>query len=296
MMEPVKRIITLNANALEGQVVFDVKKALWNLVMIISALILAPMTFSFSALVVFLVLTYMSLLVGHSAGMHRLMIHRSWACTKGLERVLIYIGVLVGMSGPFTIIKIHDLRDWAQRQSFCHDFFSHKQGYFKDIWWQLTCQFKFVNSPQIVIESHFYDDVFYQWLEKTWRYQQILPGVLLYFLGGWNFIVWGVIVRVAVSILGHWSITYFCHNPGPGVWRVKGAAVQASNIPGLGLLTYGECWHNNHHAFPESAKIGLQEGQSDPTWWFINLLTKMGLTHYVGAPRSIDLQDDLYRF
>ncbi|MBL4673327.1 MAG: fatty acid desaturase [Arenicella sp.] len=131
-------------------------------------------------------------------------------------------------------------------------------------------------------------------LEKTWRWHQSVLALILFALGGVPFVVWGIFVRVAVSIVGHWTITYFCHNPGPGRWRVKNAAVQASNIPGLGLITYGECWHNNHHAFPESAQIGLEQGQSDPTWCFIQFLNYFGLISDIGKPRSECSREDLY--
>ena len=64
-----------------------------------------------------------------------------------------------------------------------------------------------------------------------------------------------------MSVTGHWIVTYLTHNPGPGAWRVPDAGVQASNLAGCGLITMGECWHNNHHAFPESARMGLQPGE-----------------------------------
>ena len=295
MMESVLRIDDEGANPVEGNVVFDLKKSFWNIGMILSALVFAPLTFSLESLALCLTLTYFTLLIGHSAGMHRMMIHRSFKAVKPVERLLIYIGVLVGMSGPYGIIRIHDIRDWAQRQSECHDFFSHKRNYFLDVWWQLTSSFNFRHEPKIVIEPKYQDEKFYQFLEETWRYHQVLLAIVLYYFGGWPFVVWGIFVRVSISILGHWSITYFCHNPGPGKWKVKDAVVQASNIPGLGLVTYGECWHNNHHAFPESAKIGLEKGQLDPAWYFIQGLRYLGLVYDVKLPRAKQLQDDLER-
>jgi fatty-acid desaturase len=84
-------------------------------------------------------------------------------------------------------------------------------------------------------------------------------------------------VRVAVSVTSHWVVTYFAHNPGPGRWMVLGAGVQASNLPGWGFLTHGECWHNNHHAFPESARLGVDQGQLDPGWIALRLLEQCGL-------------------
>jgi hypothetical protein len=128
MMEPVLRIDGTDASAVRGRPVLDVPKAAWNGGMLLIALVLGPLSFTWSALGLFIVVTYLSLLVGHSVGMHRMMIHRTFACSKPLEWLLIYIGVLVGVAGPFGIIKIHDTRDWAQRQTRCHDFFAHTQS------------------------------------------------------------------------------------------------------------------------------------------------------------------------
>lgn len=293
MMQPVHRIDSANANPCKGKVKFDVVKSSWSLLMITSAIVLGPLTFSLEVFFVFLISTYVSLLVGHSVGMHRMMIHRSFECSRIVERVLIYIGVLVGMAGPFGVIKIHDLRDWAQRQSQCHDFFSHKQGALKDIWWQLTSRFDFCHPPRFNIEAKYKNDRFLQFLENSWPLHQLLPALILYYFGGWSWVVWGIFVRVSISIIGHWAITYFCHNPGPGNWLVKGAFVQASNLHGLGIVTYGECWHNNHHAFPESAKIGLEKGQIDPAWYFIRFLQIMGIAKNVKLPRPEEEREDL---
>ena len=295
MMEPVVRVMDDSPSPLEGEIHYDWAKTTWNMSMIVMALVFAPMTFSLESAVLCLVMTYLSLLVGHSVGMHRMMIHRSFNTSKPLRRFLIYIGVLVGMSGPFGIIHIHDIRDWAQRKAQCHDFFSHKRHFLKDLWWQLTCKFVFTHPPTLQIESELKNDKFLVFYEQTWRWHQLLIATLLFAWGGWSFVVWGVFVRVAISIVGHWTITYFCHNPGRQTWRVKDASVQASNIRHLGLITYGECWHNNHHAFPESAKIGLEKGQWDPAWWLIQGLQKLGLVYDVGLPRAADKRSDLIR-
>lgn len=293
MMAPVHRVDGRAADCIKGKVVFDYPKAAWNIGFLLLTGCLAPFFYSTSAVLLFVVSCYLSLLIGHSAGMHRMMIHKTYKVPKWLERLLIYIGVLVGMSGPYGIIRVHDLRDWAQRQKECHDFFSHKRSYLRDVFWQLTSKFVFNSPPKVIIENELWNDWFYQFLERTWRWHQLGLGILLYLIGGIDFVVWGVFVRVSVSIVGHWTITYFCHNPGPGKWFVRGAAVQASNIPGLGLLTYGECWHNNHHAFPESARIGIDKGQVDPAYWFIALLSKLMLATNVGLPRTKEKQEDL---
>jgi len=302
MMEAVIRVDGEGADAVHGRAVLDWPKLIWNFAMLGAAIIFAIPTFSWSALLLFICLTYATLLIGHSVGMHRMMIHRSFRCKKPLEYLLIYIGVLVGVAGPFGILRIHDLRDWAQRQPKAHDFFTHRRWVLPDLLWNLAYRFEFERAPTFHIEPNLAQDRFYRFMEATWRWQQIPLAVLLFYMGGWAWVIWGICLRVSVSTIGHWTITYYCHNPQlrkkPGRWRVKGAGVQAANLIGpwsvMGLLTYGECWHNNHHAFPESAQIGLEKGQYDPAWWIISALERAGLADKVGRPRSEDQRDDLH--
>ena len=293
MMKPVLRVDGSMACPCAGRPVLDVPKVVWNGAMLLIAVGLGPLFFNFGAIAMFAILTYASLLVGHSVGMHRMMIHRSFTCPKPVGRALIYVGVLVGLSGPFGIIRIHDTRDWAQRQSRCHDFFAHKRPFLLDLLWNLAFRFEFEKPPILTIEPNLADDRWYRFMERTWRFHQVPLAAALYLGGGWAWVVWGVCARIIVSAAGHWTVTYFCHNPGPGRWQVKGAYVQATNLPGLGLITYGECWHNNHHAFPESARIGLEHGQADPGWWLIRLMQGSGLARNVGTPRSLDSREDL---
>jgi fatty-acid desaturase len=291
MMKPVLRIDGSGASPCDGRPVIDPPKAAWNGAMLVAAVILGPLTFNWRALALFVGLTYVTLLVGHSVGMHR--IHRTFRCSKPVERLLIYVGVLVGLSGPFGVIRVHDTRDWAQRQPQCHDFFAHRRALWLDLFWNLACRFDFERPPRLTIEPNLADDPWYRFMERTWRLHQLPLAAILYLGGGWSWVVWGVAVRIIASTAGHWTVTYFCHNPGAGRWRVKGANVQAANLPGLGFVTYGECWHNNHHAFPESARIGLEPGQTDPGWWLISLMAKAGLAHDVGTPRAGDSREDL---
>ncbi len=293
MRKNVWRINGSTANATEGRIVWAPAKSTWNTAMLLIALIAGPLTFSIDAFILFVVLTYVTLLLGHSVGMHRLLIHRSYECSKWPFRFLVYIGVLVGMAGPFGILKIHDLRDWAQRLANCHDFFSHRKSLLQDAIWQLHCRFEFDHPPEFIVEEDYLDDPWLQWMERTWMLQQIPPALLLYFGGGWAWIVWGICCRVAVSVAGHWIVTYYCHNPGPGSWWVLGAGVQASNLRGVGFITHGECWHNNHHAFPESARMGIEENQTDPGYWVIARLRDLGLVWNVGVPRDASKREDL---
>lgn len=293
-MSPVIRIDDRQSSTIDGRVTLDWPKLTWNIIMIGGSL-LAPFFVSLSSVFLFLALSYVTLLLGHSVGMHRMMIHRSFETPPWLRKFLIFLGTLVGMGGPSRIISVHDIRDWAQRQPHCHDYFSHRRHFLQDLSWQLFCKFKFDTPPKVLIEDRLAKDPFIQFLDQSWFGLQALLAVLLFVIGGVDWVIWGVCLRVFVSVAGHWTVTYICHNPGPGRWDVIDAGVQASDIPGYvaGLLTHGECWHSNHHAFPESACIGLEKGQIDPAWAVIKTLKTFGLAWSVGQPRQETERDDL---
>lgn len=104
-------IETPGCSPVKGEVHWDPVHSLWNGGMMLASLLLAPMLFSWSALLVCILLTGASLLLGHSVGFHRRLIHRSFDCPKWLERILVWIGTSVGMSGPLWMIRTHDMRD-----------------------------------------------------------------------------------------------------------------------------------------------------------------------------------------
>jgi stearoyl-CoA desaturase (delta-9 desaturase) len=242
---------------------------------------------------VFVVSTAVSLNLGHSLGMHRRFIHRAYNCPKWLEYTFVHLGVLVGLAGPFGMLNTHDLRDWAQRQSRCHSYFSHGEAWYRDLWWQLFCSIDLREPPQLTMEAEIAGDPVYEWMERTWMWQQLPWALLYYALGGWAWVFWGICSRVSVCIIGHWLIGHFAHNHGGKHWHVDGAAVQGYNVPWSALLTMGESWHNNHHAFPGSAKLGLEPGQWDPGWWVLCGLERIGVVSDIVLPANLPRRDEL---
>ena len=289
----VSRVLARSADATRGEVVPAPDKILWFGGLGLCAVVLGPLTFTPGAFALFLGLTWATLLLGHSVGMHRLLIHRSFDVPRWLERTLVYVGVLVGCAGPYGILRTHDVRDWAQREPACHPFFSHRVSLVRDLCWQLFCTFRFERPPVFVVDPAAARDRVYRFLEATWRTQQVPLAAVLYLVGGWPWVVWGVPVRIFVSVAGHWLIVHYTHTGTRGRWQIDDAGVQGVDLPGLGLVTHGECWHNNHHAFPESARIGLEPGQTDPGWWVIRGLDALGLVQRIGLPRPSAEREDL---
>jgi stearoyl-CoA desaturase (delta-9 desaturase) len=242
---------------------------------------------------VFLVSTVAVLLFGHSLGMHRKLIHNSYGCPKWLEYLLVYCGVLVGMNGPLGMIRAHELRDYAQRLPDCHDYLRHGRSMPVDAWWQLNCELKLDRPPRIGIEARIANDKIYRWMQQTWMAQQ-LPWALLFFaIGGWSWVFWGVCARVTAGVFGHWLIGYFAHNHGQRHYEVRDAAVQGHNVRFASLLTMGECWHNNHHAYPGSARLGLHPGEWDPGWWMLLGLQKLGIAWDLRLPEDLPERSEL---
>ncbi|MEJ8560659.1 acyl-CoA desaturase [Yoonia sp. GPGPB17] len=250
---------------------------------------------SWSGCLVFLTTTAITVCAGHSVGMHRLLIHRSFETPKWLEYMLVWLGTLVGMAGPFGMIRAHDMRDWHQRQTVCPPHPSHGAGFWQDAWWQMHCRFDLDHPPKFEIEPEIANDRVYQWIERHWMAQQIVVAVPLFLIGGVEFVLWGVCLRVAVSLSGHWLVGHFAHRGGHQGWTVEGLPVQGYNLPGLGLLTFGENWHSNHHAFPHSARLGIEKGQLDPGYWFIRSLAAIGLAHRIREPEDLPERDGLKR-
>lgn len=278
-----------------GRVVWVPGKSLWTGGMTLVALAAGPFTVTPGAVALFLVTSMVTICAGHSVGMHRLLIHRSFEAPLWLERLLVYLGTLVGMAGPFGMIYAHDIRDWAQRQNDCHDLHAHRRGFFRDAWWQMHCAVALDHPPRFEMEPAIANDPFYRFLERTYMAQQLPWALLFYWLGGWPWVVWGICVRVSVSLTGHWLVGHFAHKRGSQSWAVDGVAVQGYDVPYAGLVSFGEAYHGNHHAFPGSAKLGIEYGQTDLGWWFIQGLARTGLARNVQTPESVGARPGLRR-
>jgi fatty-acid desaturase len=280
-------------DAVAGSVHWQPAKSLWLSGMTAGALIGGPLFFTWGALALFVGTTAVTVCLGHSLGMHRRLIHRAYDCPLWLERLFVYLGVLVGMAGPFGMIRQHDIRDWAQRKPRCHPYLAHRTTLWRDGWWQLHCELRLAHPPELVIERRVAEDRFYRALERNWMAQQIPWAMLFFAFGGMPWLIWGIAVRVTLSVTGHWLVGHVAHNGGPRSWHVEGAGVQGYNVRYCGLITMGEAWHNNHHAFPASARLGHKAGESDPGWWVLQLLTRLGLVWDVRTPETLPHRPNL---
>ncbi len=155
-----------------------------------------------------------------------------------------------------------------------------------DAVWQMHCRLELERPPAFDLGRIGRDPV-HCFLEQTWMLQQLPVAAVLWLIGGWRFVVWGVCARVSASVIGHWFVGHLAHRRGPQTWLVRYAGVQAHDVPWAAIPTMGEAWHNNHHAYPASARIGLYPGQSDWGFRFIQLLERLGLAWNVRTPEGM---------
>jgi stearoyl-CoA desaturase (delta-9 desaturase) len=102
----------------------------------------------------------------------------------------------------------------------------------------------------------------------------ILVGLALYAWGGWPLVVWGVFLRMVVGLHATWFVNSATHTWGYRMWRTN---EDSRNLWWVGLVAWGEGWHNTHHAFPRSARHGFEWWELDATWIVIRALAALGL-------------------
>lgn len=187
---------------------------------------------------------------------------------------------------------MHDIRDWSQRHPKCHPFFIHQSSPLRDWWWNLHCEIRLTDPPRFTPDT---STAYYRFLDRFWLGLQLPWTVGCFMLGGWPLVVWGQCVRVTLSLTGHWFVGYLAHNWGTRSFHLEGHAVQGYNVPGFALISMGEALHNNHHAFPESAKFGVARGQFDPGWWILCAFKQVGLVWELQTPADQPYRAELKR-
>lgn len=246
--------------------------------------LLAPWFFSWSALGVMLLLHWLFGSIGICLGYHRLLTHRSFQVPKGLEYAIALIGALALQGGPIFWVAGHRVHH-LHTEDYDKDPYSANRGF----WWSHMLWLFYPNRETFDYNTYkrFAPDLdrdpFYRWLNRSFLLLQIPVGLLLYLLGGWSFVIYGVFVRAVLLWHSTWLINSATHMTGYRTFRSND---NSRNLWWAAILTYGEGWHNNHHAHPNVAKAGWQWWEIDMTWWAIQLLKRLGLAHKVILPPS----------
>lgn len=238
-------------------------------------LALLPVNFSWAAIGVAVFLHWVTGGLGITLGFHRLLTHRSFQAPKWLEYFLAFCGTLACEGGVIDWVGMHRLHHlYSDQTADPHD--SNRGFWWSHMGWMLR---EIPSRSQVDrFTKDLHDDPVYLFLNQQFIPIQVLLAVGLYLLGGWPFVVWGVFVRLVAVFHCTWLVNSATHQFG---YRTYESGDRSTNCWWVALLTYGEGWHNNHHAFQHSARHGLQWWEIDFTWMTIQFLQALGLAKKV---------------
>lgn len=222
---------------------------------------------------VLMAVMYSLIILGIGAGFHRMLTHRSFQPHPVIKFILLVLGSM-SLEGPAiqwaaTHIKHHGHSD---REGDPH---SPVEGFFHaHIGWM----FKDRMADPKVYARHLLEDKMVMFVSNTFFFWVFLSLLIPFLIGGWSGLLWAGLVRIFLTHHVTWSVNSICHTFGKREFETKD---MSRNEWVIGLLAFGEGWHNNHHAFPRSAFHGLHWWQFDLSGYLIWTLEKMGLAKNV---------------
>ena len=246
------------------------------------AAIAALFMFSWSALAVGIFMWWVAGSLGIGMAYHRLLTHRGFKTPKVIEYFLTVCGTLAMEGGPVAWVATHRIHhSFSDRDGDPH---SPRDG----VWWSHMGWIINGQSLHRNVEAtlryapDLARDPFHVWLTRFHFLPQVALGLVLFYFGGWPFVFWGVFLRTVFS----WHATWFV-NSAAHIWGSRRFVTRddSRNNWWVALLSFGEGWHNNHHAHPASARHGLAWYEVDVNWYGIKLLQRLGLAHSIKLAR-----------
>jgi fatty-acid desaturase len=240
-----------------------------------------PGFFAWSALAGAAVVSYASVGLGISLCFHRVLTHRSLRLFKPFEYLLAIFGTLALQGDPIRWVAVHR----KHHANADHDGDPHgiDRGFrWAHVDWLYRNNIALPSSEETL---HFAPDLcaepFYRVLQYLNIPLQVALGVGLFALGGWSWVVWGIFVRLVISYHSTWLVNSASHALG---YRTYATPDQSTNCWWVALISWGEGWHNNHHAFPFSARHGLRWFEFDMTWLHVRILAFLRLADRIKIP------------
>ncbi len=233
----------------------------------------ALFTFSWANLAALIIGNWIVGSLGVGLGWHRLLTHRSFKAPKWLEYILTALGTMSVQDSPDKWVATHRIHHaFVETDKDPH---STRPGF----WWAQigwivwgTAQ----DHDKATLKRYVPDllkDKGQVLISRFYYMPIIISAALLFAIGGWPMVIWGVFARVVVGWHTTWFVNSLSHIYGK---RPHETNDDSTNNWFVALLTFGEGWHNNHHAFPTSARHGMKWYQFDMNWVAIRALEKIG--------------------
>lgn len=279
--QPVSRAAWYAERDRRLQAGLDWPTVMWLVVIHVGALA-APLVFTWPALVLALVLHWVTGGIGICLGYHRLFTHGSFGTYRPVRWLIAWIGGLAGEGSCIHWVANHR-KHHAQSDQPGDPHSPHAGGWWSHVIWT-TCR---LSSQQYdALHQRYTPDLLkdpaLRFLDRTFLFWQMLFGATLFgfgYLGGGmamalSFLVWGMFVRLVLVLHSTWFVNSASH-----IWGYRNYPTtdNSRNNWWVALLTYGEGWHNNHHAYPRMARHGHRWWELDATFLTIRLLQALGL-------------------
>ncbi|MDG1838902.1 MAG: fatty acid desaturase [Phycisphaerales bacterium] len=232
--------------------------------------------------------------LGITVGLHRYFTHKSFDCPRWVKCGL---GITASMSCQgdlFWWCAVH--RQHHQHSDEEHDPHSPNIGSDSRIKRFLYSHFGWLFDieqpdleryvPDLISDKdlRFINRLFPLWVALGLAIPTVLGGVITgTWAGALTGLLWGGIIRIGLEHHVTWSVNSVCHIWGKQPYESRD---HSRNNPIVGVLALGEGWHNNHHAFPTSARHGLAWWQFDATWVAIRLMSFVGMAKNIKTPTN----------
>ena len=233
---------------------------------------------SWSALITAIVVYWVAGSLGIGMGYHRLLTHRGYKVPKLIEYLLVTCGTMSLQGGPIPWVTTHRTHHaHTDRHGDPHT--PRDGGWWAHIGWLLSGTAQ--NHSQAAITHYVPDlinDRYYRWLTRYYCIPLLIAAVIFFIVGGWSVLLWAVFLRLTLELHATWLVNSATHLWGRTRFETGD---DSRNSWWVALLTFGEGWHNNHHAHPTSARHGLRWYELDSNWLGIRTLQVLGLAHDV---------------
>jgi fatty-acid desaturase len=256
------------------------------MVLLHAGAVAALFDFSWSALAAAVAIYWIAGGLGVGIGYHRLLTHRGFKVAKPLEYALAVCGTLALQGGPIWWVVTHRVHHaFTDVEGDPH---SPRDGaWWSHMGWILR---DYTLGHDLSLASRYAPDLasdrFYVWLTRFHLAPPLAMGALLYALGGPSFVLWGVCACLTVLLHATWLVNSAAHLWGTRRYDTRD---DSRNSWWVAMLTFGEGWHNNHHARPAAARHGHAWYEVDVNWWCIRLLERAGIASAVRTAPIVPL-------
>lgn len=244
--------------------------------------LLALVAFTWKGLFLTLLLGWVTGGLGICLGYHRLLTHRGFETYRPVRRLLALLGALAGEGPPVIWVAMHRKHHRFSDQP--GDPHSPNDG----AWWSHVLWLfpRPERAEWQAVQDRYAPDIqkdaFMRLLDRTFLLWHFALGAVLFAVGWWGWdlytgvslLVYGMFLRLAYVLHVTWLVNSASHMWGYRNYETKD---NSRNLWWVGLLAYGEGWHNNHHAFPRSARHGHRWWEIDLTYAVVLLLERLGL-------------------